>query len=60
MSKAILEIEMPDSCAKCPCSYISARGERYCTVAKLPYLSKGYEKKRRHDCPLVKAEGEGK
>jgi hypothetical protein len=57
MAKAILELEMPESCAECPCS--TERG--YCKEL-LRRTNKIYgclKKSRRADCPLKLVEDKG-
>ncbi len=51
MAKAILELEMPESCWGCPLQAISTRKKiRYCTVMR--YVTEYYGTKRRKNCPL--------
>ena len=50
MPKAILELEMPESCWSCPLQAISEKKIRYCTVIR--YSTDYYGTKRRENCPL--------
>ena len=50
MPKAILELEMPESCWDCPLQAISTEKIRYCTVIR--YSTDYYGTKRRENCPL--------
>jgi len=55
MPKAILELEMPESCWECPLQAISTEKKiRYCTVIR--YTTDYYGTKRREDCPLKPVE----
>ena len=56
MAKAILELEMPESCWDCPLQAISTEKKiRYCTVTN--YVTEHYGTKRRENCPLKMVEG---
>ena len=61
MAKAILELEMPESCWGCPLQAISTekisteKKIRHCTV--IGYLTEYYGTKRRENCPLKLVEG---
>ena len=52
MSKAILVMDMPKSCAECPCCYITEGC--YSDICQVNYfgLEEGYEKGRPNWCPL--------
>ena len=51
MAKAILELEMPESCWDCPLQAISTEKKiRYCTVTN--YVTEYYVTKRSENCPL--------
>ena len=51
MGKAILELEMPESCWDCPLQAISTEKKiRYCTVIR--YVTEYYGTKRSENCPL--------
>ena len=50
MPKAILELEVPESCWGCPLQAISEKKIRYCTV--MGYATDYYGTKRRENCPL--------
>ena len=57
MPKAILELEMPESCAECPCKGTDAWGMVRCRLIhmksdKYSGMAGGYAYKRRPDCPL--------
>ena len=59
MAKAILELEMPESCRECPLQAISTEKKiRYCTVIR--YTTDYYGTKRRDDCPLKPVEDKEK
>ncbi len=62
MPKAILELEMPESCSNCPLEF-SGRMEGFCAITE--FVTDLYRDKRRPDCPLksnkqVKDETEGR
>ena len=64
MAKAILELEMPESCAECPCKGIDVWGMVRCRLIhikndKYSGLAEGYFYKRRPDCPLKPVEKGG-
>jgi len=57
MPKAILELEMPESCAECPCKGTDVWGMVRCRLIhmksdKYSGMAEGYAYKRRTDCPL--------
>jgi hypothetical protein len=57
MPKAILELEMPESCAECPCKGTDVWGMVRCRLIhmksdKYSGMAEGYAYKRRPDCPL--------
>jgi len=54
MAKAILEIEMPESCMECPLAY-GVGTINFCSVTES--LIEGYWNNRRSDCPLKLADG---
>jgi hypothetical protein len=55
MPKAILGLEMPESCWECPLQAISTEKKiRYCAVIR--YTTDYYGTKRREDCPLKPVE----
>ena len=59
MPKAILELEMPESCATCPIRFLPVRyGVDYmvCGITGKGCPNPPYEK-RRDDCPLKLVEG---
>jgi len=63
MPKAILELEMPGSCAECPCKGTDVWGMVRCRLIhmksdKYSGMAEGYAYKRRDDCPLNPAENE--
>lgn len=49
MPKAILELEMPESCSNCPLEF-SGRMEGFCAITE--FVTDSYRNKRRPDCPL--------
>ena len=51
MSKAILVIDMPDNCDKCPCFQFGM--DNYCAVTDKTVYN--YRKERHVDCPLIPA-----
>ena len=51
MVKAILEIEMPESCWQCPCIQDRTETYRWCGAVGGDCPNPPYEK-RRDDCPL--------
>ncbi len=55
MVKAILEIEMPESCWQCPCIQNRTETYRWCGVVGGDCPDPPYEK-RRDDCPLKPVE----
>ena len=64
MGKAILELEMPESCAECPCKGIDVWGMVRCRLIyiknnKYSGLAEGYFYERRPDCPLKPVEKGG-
>lgn len=61
MPKAILELEMPESCLACPCKGTDAWGMVRCRLIhiksdKYSGMANGYVDKKRADCPLKLAE----
>ena len=61
MVKAILELEMPESCAECPCKGTDVWGVARCRLIhmksdKYSGIAEGYAYKRRPDCPLKPVE----
>jgi hypothetical protein len=64
MPKAILELEMPESCAECPCKGTDVWGMVRCRLIhmksdKYSGMAEGYAYKRRSDCPLKLVRGRG-
>ena len=63
MVKAILELEMPESCAECLCKSTDVWGIRcrliHIKSDKYSGMAEGYVYKRRPDCPLKQVEKEG-
>ena len=64
MPKAILELEMPESCAECPCKGTDVLGMVRCRLIhiksdKYSGMAEGYVYKRRPDCPLKPVEKGG-
>jgi hypothetical protein len=62
MSKAILELEMPGSCAECPCKDTDVLRMIRCRLIhiksdKYSGMAEGYAHKRRTDCPLKLVRG---
>jgi hypothetical protein len=57
MAKAILELEMPESCWDCPCIQDRTETYRWCGVVGGDCPNPPYEK-RRDDCPLKLVEEE--
>jgi len=55
MAKAILELEMPESCWQCPCIQDRTETYRWCGVVGGDCPNPPYEK-RRDDCPLKPVE----
>ena len=55
MTKAILELEMPESCWQCPCIQDRTETYRWCGVVGGDCPNPPYEK-RRDDCPLKPVE----
>jgi hypothetical protein len=53
MPKAILELEMPESCSNCPLEF-SGRMEGFCAITE--FVTDLYRDKRRPDCPLKASE----
>ena len=51
MAKAILELEMPESCWQCPCIQDRTETYRWCGAVGGDCPNPPYEK-RRDDCPL--------
>jgi hypothetical protein len=51
MPKAILELEMPESCWQCPCIQDRTETYRWCGAVGGDCPNPPYEK-RRDDCPL--------
>jgi hypothetical protein len=51
MTKAILELEMPESCWQCPCIQDRTETYRWCGAVGGDCPNPPYEK-RRDDCPL--------
>ena len=54
MAKAILDLEMPESCMECPLAY-GVGTINFCSVTES--LIEGYWNNRRSDCPLKPVEG---
>jgi hypothetical protein len=57
VAKAILELEMPESCWGCPCKDTDVWGMVRCRLIhiksdKYSGMAEGYAYKRRTDCPL--------
>jgi hypothetical protein len=63
MPKAILELEMPENCAECPCKSTDVWGIRcrliHIKSDKYSGMAEGYVYKRRPDCPLKPVEKGG-
>ena len=57
MAKAILELEMPESCWQCPCIQDRTETYRWCGAVGGDCPNPPYEK-RRDDCPLKLADGD--
>ena len=55
MAKAILELEMPESCWQCPCIQNRTGTYRWCGAVGGDCPNPPYEK-RRDDCPLKPVE----
>ena len=63
IAKAILELEMPESCAECLCKSTDVWGIRcrliHIKSEKYSGMAEGYVYKRRPDCPLKPVEKGG-
>ncbi|MGE5631414.1 MAG: hypothetical protein ACM3TR_09995 [Caulobacteraceae bacterium] len=58
MPKAILGLEMPESCLNCPCIAIDAWGKPKCRIIHSNNgLADAFSSGRRTDCPLKMVEG---
>ena len=56
--KAILELEMPESCIKCPLMTYKNPICIYCAPLKRGWIGTRYMNKKHRDCPLKPVEGE--